>query len=571
MLQRVGARASKRTATEHSRGTAKEHCGGAHREPVSTDSEADYAPCRSAWKPNHRTATEHSLTTSRELDPMIRLQKSRTPTTVRNWKDCHNREPDVGIGILIFIPNYRAGERLPGMTEYYGKYLGHGQSKTAFELSCPGARFHGNVIKVAKATDMEPSVFMKAASLHLTTSILYNCYGVDADSERQYHCWITDRTIPLDEFCRDDGAIKHRCSLAAFCCILRAALHGLYLSDCHFYNFGVRLTENATEHLVVIIDAGSRDIQSDLQWKKSEINTKVMHKFWKACAEESATNVELQNMWQQAHDMEDCLKKATDAWQSCPFLSKSRASICAMRQAMSATDVYRRSAAQATSAYKIMELVGRFAAPDQWNAGFASACYRAATKLRAELFSEQYKILDQLYERITYTRHSDEEQHDVVMFWERLHEYRERQYARMNRFTPIFARSEEQPVTPKEASYMLDCFKYYELWHDLTWKQQQSKGWRSTVNTILHKNAGWTLAAKAIMEYGLPHLEQRAPLDDATEHINALGQFARDIAKWLQNFASRVHAYIETEGYQKSLQSSLAALQKRKISAGESY
>ena len=73
------------------------------------------------------------------------------------------------------------------------------------------------------------------------------------------------------------------------------------------------------------------------------------------------------------------------------------------------------------------------------------------------------------------------------------------------------------------------------------------------------------------MEYGLPHLEQRAPLDDATEHINALGQFARDIAKWLQNFASRVHAYIETEGYQKSLQSSLAALQKRKISAGESY
>ena len=182
MLQRVGARASKRTATEHSRGTAKEHCRGAKSEPVRTDSEADYASCRSAWKPNHRTATEHSLTASRELDPMIRLQKSRTPTTVRNWKDCHNREPDVGIGILIFIPSYRAGERLPGMTEYCGKYLGHGQSKTAFELSCPGARFHGNVIKVAKETDMEPSVFMKATPLHLTMSILFEVGILGIDS-----------------------------------------------------------------------------------------------------------------------------------------------------------------------------------------------------------------------------------------------------------------------------------------------------------------------------------------------------------------------------------------------------
>ena len=144
------------------------------------------------------------------------------------------------------------------MIEYYGEYLGHGQSKTAFELNCPGARFHGKVLKVAKANDMEPSVFMEAAQVGLTTSILYNCDGVDADSEHRFHCWITDRTIPLDEFCRGDKAIKIRCSLAAFCCILKAALHGLYLSDCHFFNFGVQLTENATEHRVVIIDAGSR-------------------------------------------------------------------------------------------------------------------------------------------------------------------------------------------------------------------------------------------------------------------------------------------------------------------------
>ena len=41
------------------------------------------------------------------------------------------------------------------------------------------------------------------------------------------------------------------------------------------------------------------------------------------------------------------------------------------------------------------------------------------------LSSEEYKILDELYERITYTRVEDEELHDVMVFWGRLHEYRE--------------------------------------------------------------------------------------------------------------------------------------------------
>ena len=517
------------------------------------------APSEAVWKVKHRTATEHSLTTSHDLDPIIRLEKSRTPTNVRNWKDCHDREPDVGIGILIFIPKYTDGEKPSDMTEYYGKYLGHGQSKTAFELFCPGARFHGNVIKVSKVQDIEPSVFRKTAPLHLTTSILYNCHGVDAHSDRRYHCWITERTIPLDEFCRDDAAIKQRCSLAAFVCILRAALHGLILSDCHFFNFGVLRTENATEHVVVIIDAGSRGIHPDTQWKKSEINTKVMHKFWKHCAKEFATNAEIVNIWQSSYNgTEECLKKATDAWQSYPFLSKTRESICTLQQAMFATASYRRSAAHATSAYKIIELVGRFIAPDQWNAAFASACYRTAIELCSDPFSEEYKFLDQLYERITRTRHSDEEQHDVIRFWWKLHKYRERKYARMKHS------SEEQPLTEKEVSHMVEGFKWDELWYDLNLEQQQSTRWRSTANTILHKKAGWSHAARAILEYGLPQFEQRALPDDATEHINALGQFARDMADWLQRFASRMHVYTQTKGYQKNLQDSLAALEKRK-------
>ena len=158
------------------------------------------------------------------MDPDIRLQKATTPSAVRILT--HNdRTPDVGIGILICIPSCRAGE------EYYGEYIGHGQSKTAFELHCPGARFNGKVLKVARADDKEPAVFAEAAIKALTTRIYYNCHGVDAESGRRYRCWITDRTIALDEFTREYAAIRRNCTLAAFRCILNAAVHGLYLYD----------------------------------------------------------------------------------------------------------------------------------------------------------------------------------------------------------------------------------------------------------------------------------------------------------------------------------------------------
>ena len=77
----------------------------------------------------------------------------------------------MGIGILISMPSHRAGEPSSEMIEYYGEYIGHGQSKTAFELHCPGARFHGDVLKVSKAYDKEPSVFAEAGEFGLTTNI----------------------------------------------------------------------------------------------------------------------------------------------------------------------------------------------------------------------------------------------------------------------------------------------------------------------------------------------------------------------------------------------------------------
>ena len=166
--------------------------------------------------------------------------------------------------------------------------------------------------------------------------------------------------------------------------------------------------------------------------------------------------------------------------------------------------------------------------------------------------------MDELYGRIELNRVEDEELHDVMKFWGRLNDYRERKCHR------LLQSSGKQSLTHTQDCELLERFKNDQLWYDLTWKQQQSKGWRSTLNTLLHKRAGWTHAAKAIMEYGLPKLEQPAQPDDATEHINALGQFASTLAKWLKGFASGMHAYRLTEEYQKNYRTSIAALQMKR-------
>ena len=153
MLQKTGSHPLQRAATGHS------------REPMSSDTNADYAPAQSVSTHERRIAAEHSATRGCELDPDIRLQKSETAGAV-SIKTHNLRPPDVGIGIRVAVPCDRAGESI----EYYGEYLGHGQSKTAFELNHPGARFHGQVLKVAKADDMEPSVFIKTAQANVTTA-----------------------------------------------------------------------------------------------------------------------------------------------------------------------------------------------------------------------------------------------------------------------------------------------------------------------------------------------------------------------------------------------------------------
>ena len=192
--------------------------------------------------------------------------------------------------------------------------------------------------------------------------------------------------------------------MAAFHCVLKAAQRGLYLSDNNFFNFGLLVTEDATEHHVVIIDAGSRGIGRETLRKKSDVNTTVMRKFWKHCKEESATSPEIEQIWRNPENtLEACLQEAKELWKKSPWISGPGKSSAAIAQEMSERDASQRAMAQATSAFKIIAIVARWTAPEEWNNASAFVSYRAASTTK-DLSAEEEKILDELYERLTRDR-----------------------------------------------------------------------------------------------------------------------------------------------------------------------
>ena len=189
--------------------------------------------------------------------------------------------------------------------------------------------------------------------------------------------------------------------------------------------------------------------------------------------------------------------KFEKAWYSDPFLTKSKACIT---EANVATNETLSHHIRTTTPYKIMQLIGQFTAENEWSEDCDLICYRASI----ELSPEQANILNDLYERVTAFRIENENVHSVMAFWKRLDEYRDW----------LLKGSEEDWVTPDEANVILGKCKYNELWYELTKQQKQNKNWRNVVNKILHNNAGWTHAAKSIMQYGLPKLEKPIHPDD---------------------------------------------------------
>ena len=197
------------------------------------------------------------------LDSEIRFVKLNEIDA--NYKDNHTRSPDLSADIRILFPT----------EEYIGKYISHGHSKTVFVIRSSGrkeGRFDGTVLKISRGYDIEPAVVSapKPRQYQIVPKLYYE--GIGKDGEVEYHCWVTERCIPLNRLAALSTCNKNACVLAACRCIARAALCRIHLSDCHYYNFGVRITSGATEHEVLIIDAGSRRLTESVDTKRAVVS-----------------------------------------------------------------------------------------------------------------------------------------------------------------------------------------------------------------------------------------------------------------------------------------------------------
>jgi hypothetical protein len=155
------------------------------------------------------------------------------------------------------------------------------------------------------------------------------------------------------------------------------------------------------------------------------------------------------------------------------------------------------------------------------------------------------EVLEQLHSRIV--RDRDEAQITaVIAIWFDLQEYRESWIS-----AQTFSYTDNYVLSVSEVHDVLQNYFWYTLWYEQTEEQKKNtKNMHSRMNALLHKKAAWTHVANAVIKHGLPKIQSST--DDATEHINALGTFAKDLAQWLQFFAQGLNEYRNTPEYEKA-------------------
>jgi len=464
----------------------------------------------------------------------------------------HSRRPDLAMRIRIYIWVENAWQ------EFSGVYLGHGQSKTTFRL-VDGASKTNGVLKVARKEDMEPGVFAAISQYGLCPPILHNGLGKHANDRRsneKWHCWITERTIPLDEFVKSPMANRSQCTLAALICLLECASLGLYVTDTHFFNFGVRLfSDFATEHAVLLIDAGSRGWHpGSSRWSKADLNSKMIRRFWDRAQEHNAQNPDLQQLWRTHHDVGSALAAAKAKWTDCPLLTDRPVRLQEILEGLDITAERGVQDMKRTSAYIIIDLV----ANQKWQPTdtFHAVCYRAYKKMQTS--PEQDTILDDLHWRITNAR-DNASVGDVISFWYSLLGYRERVLSKRP-----WRCSDAATLTRTEVTEALHDWEEDFLWYEATDKQWRLKGTKKTsfLRAMLNKKAAWSYAAMAVLEIGLPSLTLCDEPYAATERVRAMATFANAMVRWLENLSTTMVRRKENPGYQAALEYSKLEIPK---------
>ena len=500
---------------------------------------------------------EQSLGASRQkrgaklqrLDSEIRFFKLNEIDA--NYKDNNTRIPDLSADIRIVFPT----------EEYIGKYVSHGQSKTVFVIRSSGrkeGRFDGTVLKISRGYDIEPTVARapQPRGYQIVPKLYYE--GIGKDGEVEYYCWVSERCIPLHRLAALSKCNKNACVLAACRCIARAALCRIHVSDCHYFNFGVRITSGATEHEVLIIDAGSRGLTESVDTKR-EVN-QTMRKLWKWTELEiQASPTCSQKLWRQnEHTLEDTTQRLDSAWQSWPYLTTDpQVPTTLIDQEITAKCCRALRDFTRSPQGKVVELIGRSSVEwrgGAWNDRLSELYMRAVEEANTTFDADEDRVLTELYERITRPRtHNEprtrtkEEIEAVVAFWWKLQTYRRRYLERKGRVDTA-----EEVLSEADIMKVKRDWEDYEMWCDLSDKQRKVGHLPSIYNAALHNRSGWAAVANAIIKYQLPQLPHMRKSDGVTEHIQSINRFCCDLLEWLKKFTSAALAYWRSPEYEKA-------------------
>ena len=193
------------------------------------DSDPETPTIRLILPDEQKSGDSHSTSSLDGQSEEITFRRSRMNESIGQAVVEDQHKVVVGLSIRMHIPGADTEILGDDCNHYFGEILGQGISKFVFGLHRFDGHFNGKVFKMVKKPfpndkpDMEPEVFadaQRAVPPSFAPKIHYSGVAVDEDSQKRYQCWITDRTIPLDEFCKSDLCIKERCSLAAFYCCL---------------------------------------------------------------------------------------------------------------------------------------------------------------------------------------------------------------------------------------------------------------------------------------------------------------------------------------------------------------
>jgi hypothetical protein len=210
----------------------------------------------------------------------------------------HPRPVDIGVSLDLQFEH--------DFSVYIVRYVGRGLEKTAFILEDSG-QWRGQVFKIAAQPSHEPAVFRHPKLAECTTQILHECRGVAClgAEERQYHCWVAQRTTHLHEKLNLPGVDNTWCVLGAYYCLLQCADSGFYVSDIGFSNFGIRPASASqpscarsaqTQSRIVLLDASFWACRADIRWRKGWVNKVIMQKLWRKAKEFQIDLAEIRKM-----------------------------------------------------------------------------------------------------------------------------------------------------------------------------------------------------------------------------------------------------------------------------------